>query len=80
MSLLSPGLQDYYAWCCMSYMRQLRALTEQDQGIRLGALPGLGQVGCMSYIIDLGLTDWELRQAKLDELYSHDKNEPWYQR
>lgn len=34
----------------MSYMRQLRTLTEQEQGIRLGALPGLGQVGCMKTI------------------------------
>lgn len=30
-------------------MRQL-GLTEQDQGIRLGALPGLGQVGCMKTV------------------------------
>lgn len=63
----------------MSYMRQL-GLTEQDQGIRLGALPGLDQVGCMSYITQLGLTDWELKQAQLDELYSYDKDEPWWQR
>lgn len=28
----------------------IRTLTEQDQGIRLGALPGLGQVGCMKTI------------------------------
>lgn len=80
MSLLSQRLQDYFTWFYMSYMRQLRTLTEQEQGIRLGALPGLGQVGCMSYTTQLGLTDWELRQAELDELYSYDKNEPWYQR
>ena len=30
----------------------------------------------MSYITDLGLTDWELEQAKLDELYAYDKDEP----
>ena len=34
----------------------------------------------MSYITQLGLTDWELEQAKLDELYSYDPNEPWWQR
>ena len=34
----------------------------------------------MSYSTDLGLTDWELEQAKLDELYSYDKDEPWWQR
>jgi len=34
----------------------------------------------MSYITDLGLTDWELRQAELDELYSYDPDEPWWQR
>ena len=79
MSLLPQGLQDYHAWCCLSYMRQL-GLTEQDQGIKLGALPGLGQVGCMTHLTQLGLTDWELKQAELDELYSYDKDEPWWQR
>lgn len=34
----------------------------------------------MSYTTQLGLTDWELEQAKLDELYSYDKDEPWWQR
>ena len=34
----------------------------------------------MSYSPQLGLTDWELEQAKLDELYSYDKDEPWWQR
>ena len=34
----------------------------------------------MSYTKDLGLTDWELKQAQLDELYSHDPDEPWWQR
>lgn len=33
----------------------------------------------MSYTTQ-GLTDWELEQAKLDELYSYDENEPWWQR
>ena len=28
----------------------------------------------------LGLTDWELKQAELDELYSYDPDEPWWQR
>jgi hypothetical protein len=32
----------------------------------------------MSYITDLGLTDWELKQAQLDELYSYDPDEPWW--
>ena len=34
----------------------------------------------MSYSTDLGLTDWELKQAQLDELYSYDEDEPWYHR
>ena len=34
----------------------------------------------MSHITQLGLTDWELEQAKLDELYSYDPDEPWWQR
>ena len=34
----------------------------------------------MSYITDSGLTDWELKQAQLDELYSFDPDEPWYHR
>ena len=34
----------------------------------------------MSYVTQLGLTDWELKQAELDELYSYDENEPWWQR
>ena len=34
----------------------------------------------MSYTTQVGLTDWELEQVKLDELYSYDKDEPWWQR
>jgi hypothetical protein len=34
----------------------------------------------MTHLTQLGLTDWELEQAKLDELYSYDKDEPWWQR
>lgn len=34
----------------------------------------------MTPLTQLGLTDWELEQAKLDELYSYDKDEPWWQR
>lgn len=34
----------------------------------------------MTHLTQLGLTDWELEQAKLDELYSYDPDEPWWQR